>query len=148
MFIKSTKRLYFYKAFDTVPHNEPLLKLWSGGITGNLCSWFHSNLSFCQQCVSVNGCLSSVLHIKSGVPQGNILGPLLFLIYINDISKSVNHSTELKFADDTKCFKSINTQMNSTYLQQDLNSLFQWSINNHLSTLVSVLYYNVCSHLT
>ena len=65
------------------------------------------------------------------------MGPLLFLIYINDLSESVKHSTVFKFADDAKCYKSINTQMDSTHLQQDLNSLFQWSINNRLSFNIS-----------
>jgi len=115
----------------------PVLKLWSGGITGNPWSWFHSYLSFHQQCVSVNGYLSSVLPVKSGVLQDSILGPLLFLIYINELSESVKHSTVFKFADDAKCYKSINTQMDSTHLQQDLNSLFQWSINNRLSFNIS-----------
>jgi len=77
------------------------------------------------------------LPVKSGVPQGSILWPLLFLIYINDLSESVKHSTVFKFVDDAKCYKSINTQMDSTHLQQDLNSLFQWSINNRLSFNIS-----------
>ena len=129
--------LDFSKAFDSVPHNKLLSKLWFNGITGNLWSWFRSYLTSRYQCVSVNGCLSNVLPVKSGVPQGSILEPLLFLIYINDLSQVVVHSTIFKFADDLKCYLPIRTHMDSTHLQHDLNLLYKWSTENLLSFKVN-----------
>ena len=74
---------------------------------------------------------SNCLPVLSGVPQGSILGPLLFLVYINDL-QSVLETFQLKFSDDTKCFKQINSMSDAYQLQDDLNSLLKWSINNHL----------------
>ena len=77
------------------------------------------------------------MPVLSGVPQGSILGPLLFLVYINDLPSVLETCQLLIFADDTKCFKQINS-MSDTYLQQDdLNSLLRWSIDNHLHFNVS-----------
>ena len=126
----------FHKAFDSVPHNELLVKLWNMGITGTLWRWFGSYLRDRTQCVSVNNCLSSHLPVISGVPQGSILGPLLFLIYINDLPSSIT-SQVLIFADDTKCFRQITTTSDTQQLQSDLDSLLNWSLNNHLSFNIS-----------
>ena len=92
---------------DSVPHNELLMKLWSVGITDKLWIWFQSYLSNCTQIVSINNCLSDPLPIKSGIPQGSILDPLLFVIYIKDILSSIIYSNFFKFADDVKCYKAI-----------------------------------------
>ena len=105
----------FRKAFDSVPHNELLLKLWNIGITGSLWKWFRSYLNNRSQCVSVKNSLSNCLPVLSGVPQGSILGPLLFLVYINDVPSVLETCQLLIFADDTKCFKQINS-MSDTYL--------------------------------
>ena len=85
------------------------------------------------QCVRINNCLSELLPVLSGVPQGSILGPLLFIIYINDLPNSIHSSNILISAEDTKCYKHIYNTTDINLLQQDLDSLFQWSIDNHLS---------------
>ena len=124
--------LDFAKAFDRVPHNQLLLKLWSIGITNDLWLWFRSYLYKRYQCVRINNSCSDYLSVLSGVPQGSILGPLLFLIYINDLATSTQFSHVLSFADDTKCFKVISNHLDSLQLQQDLKSLATWSDNNHM----------------
>ena len=125
--------LDFSKAFDRVPHNELLLKLWQIGITGNLWWWFKSYLYNRYQCVRLNGSYSTLLPVLSGVPQGSIFGPLLFLVFINDLYLSIHHSNALSFADDTKCYKLIFELLDSIKLQDDLNSLFDWSQDSNLS---------------
>jgi len=122
--------LDFSKAFDRVPHDKLLLKLWQVGITGNLWCWFKSYLNNRSQCVRLNGSYSALLPVLSGVPQGSILGPLLFLVYINDLYTSIHHSNALSYADDTKCYKFIFELIDSLRLQDDLNSLSDWSNNN------------------
>ena len=113
-----------------MPHNELLIKLWNMGVTGTLWSWFASYLSNRSQCVSVNNCLSSFLSVISGVPQGSILGPLLFLIFINDLPSTII-SQSLIFADDTKCFQKINTVSDIQQLQNDLDSLLDCACMFH-----------------
>ena len=91
------------KAFDTVSHAKLLSKLWDAGIIGSLWSFFKAYLSNRQQCVVVDRCESEWRSVSSGVPQGSILGPLLFILFIDDLSHVPSFTTPLLFADDTKC---------------------------------------------
>ena len=115
------------KAFDKVWHTGLLHKLKVNGISGNLLKWFGSYLEERQQRVVINGQCSSKLELNAGVPQGSILGPLLFLIYINDILQNV--SCELyMFADDTFIFEPIdNYDISFKRLNDDLVHLANWS---------------------
>ena len=116
----------FTKAFDSVPHNELLLKLWKIGVTGKLWQWFKEYLSNREHYVSVDDAGSSLLLVKSGVPQGSILGPLLFLIYIDDLPVRIANSECYLFADDVKIFKSIIESNSPQLLSSDLSSLNDW----------------------
>ena len=120
------------KAFDTVSHSILLNKLWSIGITGTLWTWFKDYLSNRYQRVTINNSYSDLLPVNSGVPQGSILGPLLFLVYINDMSSYIHHSQLLKFADDTKCFRHISTLSDHNALQEDITAVFTWSRDSDL----------------
>ena len=94
------------KAFDTVPHNRLLMKIRAYGINGPLLSWLKSFLTDRFQRVVVRGACSSWVSVKSGVPQGTVLGPIMFLIYINDISHGLTSPVKL-FADDMKVYSVI-----------------------------------------
>ena len=125
--------LDFRKAFDTIPHPELLFKLRSHGITGSLWSWFQAYLSNCSHYPFVDGCSSNILPVKSGVPQGSVLGPLLFLIYVNDIPNVTTFCRPYLFADDTKFLETIYHHTSSKHLQEDLDSLATWCSNWRLS---------------
>jgi len=121
------------KAFDSVPHPQLLYKLSTFNIGGELWAWFLAYLTNRNQFVSINGCNSYLLPVESGVPQGSILGPLLFIIYMNDIPCVVAHSKVLLFADDTKCFRHIKELTDMHLLQYDLDCLTSWSTTSLLS---------------
>ena len=118
--------LDFRKAFDSVPHQELLYKLWQMGITGSLWSWFKCYLSSRSHYVCIDGINSSSLPVRSGVPQGSILGPLLFLIYINDLPNVITNTACYMFADDTKFIKSISCFNDHLQFQQDIISVETW----------------------
>ena len=126
--------LDFSKAFDTVNHDVLLQKLQHYGIRGSALKWFQSYLSDRCQYVTYNGQESSKKAINCGVPQGSILGPLLFIIYINDLSNVCNHMMSLLFADDTNLFVSgkdvIKLQQE---VEMDLNKISEWLKINKLS---------------
>ena len=118
--------LDFKKAFDSVSHQELLFKLWQMGITGPLWSWFQCYLSGRSHYVSVDGESSLSLPVLSGVPQGSILGPLLFLIYINDLPNPITNTACFMFADDTKFIKTILSFNDHLLFQQDITSVEVW----------------------
>ena len=89
------------KAFDTIDHQILLQKLYHYGIRGLAHNWFRSYLSNQQQFVSMSGSSSEMMSVKCGVPQGSTLGPLLFLLYINDLNPAFNKVITIHFADDT-----------------------------------------------
>ena len=98
--------LDFKKAFDYVPHRRLIYKLCSYGVAGKLLSWIEPFLSDRSQLVSLGGCHSSLVSVSSGVPQGSVLGPILFLLYVNDLPEVVNGLVKL-FTDDTKLFHGV-----------------------------------------
>ena len=117
------------KAFDKVWHAGLLYKLEKNGITNNLLSWFGDYLYDRRQRVVLNGQSSTWGSITAGVPQGSVLGPLLFLIYINDIVDVVNSKVKL-FADDTSLYLTVDDpEFAATTLNRDLSSLDVWSKN-------------------
>ncbi len=89
------------KAFDTVDHEILLLKLLHSGFKHSVVNWFRSYLTHRSQCTCVNGALSDVRQMSSGVPQGSILGPLLFICYINDLPNILTKAKAFIYADDT-----------------------------------------------
>ena len=118
--------LDFAKAFDKVPHLRLLSKLIYYGITGNTQNWIKSFLSNRKQRVSVNGALSDITDVTSGVPQGSALGPVILLLYINDIDGNMKSSIRL-FADDSIIYRKIFSKTYHEILQNDLNQLQTWS---------------------
>ena len=116
--------LDFKKAFDKVPHQRLLLKLKAHGI--GMINWIEKWLIDRRQRVVVDGEVSNWKSVLSGVPQGSVLGPILFLIYINDLDDDIT-SKMLKFADDTKVFRKIKSDADRQHLQDDLNKLIEWS---------------------
>ena len=115
--------LDFSKAFDTVPHKRLIQKLNSYGITGNLSKWIESFLSNRTQRVRVNSTYSNYTKVRSGIPQGSILGPLLFVIFINDLPEGLSSHCKI-FADDTKLYGSPEDHDS---IQEDLLKLMSWS---------------------
>ena len=118
--------LDFQKAFDKVPYQRLLLKLKAHGIGDSITDWIEQWLTDRRQRVVVDGEVSNWKSVLSGVPQGSVLGPILFLIYINDLDDNIT-SNVLKFADDTKLFRKVNTDGDKQHLQNDLDILVKWS---------------------
>ena len=140
--------LDFQKAFDKVPHQRLLLKLKACGVGNDVINWIEKWLTHRRQRVIVDGEISNWKSVLSGVPQGSVLGPKLFLIYINDLEDDISSKvlkfaddTKVfrkdfedaifnkvpKFADDTKVFRKVTNDTDKQSLQDDLDKLVKWS---------------------
>jgi hypothetical protein len=115
------------KAFDTVPHKRLLKKLeQQAGVKGKVLQWIREYLSNRKQRVTVRGKTSEWRDVTSGVPQGSVLGPILFLIYVNDLPEGIDSFLSM-FADDVKIIRRIMTDEDRQRLQDDLDKLEEWS---------------------
>ena len=123
--------LDFAKAFDLVPHEELIYKLSCYGFRGNLIIWITEFLLGRKQRVVIGKAKSEWSNVSSGVPQGSVLGPLLFLVYINDMPEALNHFCKL-FADDSKLIAIIKNSNYKTMLQEDSNTLANWANENEI----------------
>ena len=133
--------LDFSKPFDSVPHERLVVKLDFHGIRGKMLNWIRAFLTNRKQKVSVNGVLSLSRPVVSGVTQGSVLGLVLLLLFINDISNSIHSNLHL-FAGDCVLYKEVATQQDCQILQQDLHLLPHWPKAWQLSFNVSK-----CCHL-
>ena len=124
--------LDFSKAFDKCDHGIILDKLNALGINGKLYRWIEDFLRNRKQIVVVNGFKSKQVDVTSGVPQGSVLGPMLFLILMYDISNGLNSSILSSFADDTKVWRGINDDVSKIQLQNDLNTIYNWAVQNNM----------------
>ena len=118
--------LDFSKAFDKVPHQRLLHKLSYYGVKGTTLQWISAFLSDRKQQVLLEGVRSTEADVVSGVPQGTVLGPLLFLAYINDMPECATSSTTRLFADDSLLYRKVRGYRDSALLQRDLTALSDW----------------------
>ena len=117
--------LDFQKAFDKVPHQRLLLKLKAHGMGNDVINWIEKWLTYRRQRVIVDGEISNWKSVLSGVPQGSVLDPILFLIYINNLEDDIS-SKVFKFADDTQVFRKVTNDTDKQRLQDDLDKLVKW----------------------
>ena len=132
----STDVIYFdfSKAFDSVNHDLILHKLkYEYAIDGSLLKFLMNYLGEREQSVVLDGIKSSSKPVLSGVPQGSILGPILFVLFIYILPQGISEDTHLAlYADDTKIWRSIRNEEDIVQLQKDINNLHMWSINNKM----------------
>ena len=124
--------LDFKKAFDTVDNDILLNKLYSMGFTPKLLKFFADYLSNRKQYVSHGSFISKSYHTCSGVSQGSVLGPLLFLIMVNDLIQVVKYAKCLLYADDLKLVQKINKDVTPEHLQSDIDRIYKWSVDNKM----------------
>ncbi|KAF7247973.1 RNA-directed DNA polymerase from mobile element jockey [Varanus komodoensis] len=121
--------LDFSKAFDIVPHNILISKLAKTGLDGKTIRWIQNWLN--QSRVLINGTFSNWMEVSSGMPQGSVLGPVLFNIFINDLDEEVQGKI-IKFADDTKLGRIANTLEDRMKIQGDLDKFERWAETNRM----------------
>jgi len=120
----------FEKAFDRVPHNRLISKLYKYNINENIIKWIKAYLHNRVQRVKINSCFSDWANVVSGIPQGSILGPLLFIIYINELPNICESGSQLfLYADDAKIYHHIFSDRDKENLQSDLTRLTSWADN-------------------
>ena len=145
--------LDFTKAFDSGPHIRPLSKLHSYGFRDPLIGWLKSFLIGRRQRVCVHDTVSMWHKVTSGIPHGSVLGPVLFLLYINDLRDNVASNVYM-FADDTKIYRPMTSHEDTTILQDDLDCLQSWSakwllnFDLHRCKVMSITKSTACNHDT
>ena len=123
----------FIKAFDCVQHDILISKLEDLDLGQNITSWLKDYLKDRKQSVLANNCISASLGVKQGVPQGSIIGPLMYIKYANDLSKIVKHNHIALYADDTVLYsKNKNLTMAVKKMQKDLSALERWCDENRI----------------
>lgn len=125
--------LDFAKAFDKVDHGVLLHKLRQMGISGTLGRWLHCFLTNRKQIVANEGAESTLMCVTSGVPQGSVLGPLLFIVFIADIDRDTRGSHVASFADDTRVMRELSLSSDAELLQADLEILYRWADKNNMT---------------
>ena len=121
------------KAFDTVSHSVLLSKLPSYGVMNTEFKWLADYLFNRKQIVQYQGAFSNAIPVYTGVPQGSIIGPLLFLIHFNDANRTTNHAKVIAYADDTVIFTSSSDfNIIENHLNDDVKSLAAWFCENEL----------------
>ena len=133
----------FSKAFDRVNHKILLLKLTKLGFNQQIINWIASFLSERSQWVKINNFISKNIEVPSGVPQGSHCGPILFLLFVDDITRCIKSSECLLFADDIKIFKSVGSDSDCFELQLDIDALTNWCQINTLN-----LYIKECNKIS
>ena len=124
--IKADRLTHLYLTFNTPPHELLKCKLFGYGIRGKTLLWIDSILCSRQKRVVINGAKSKWAPVLSGIPQGTVLGPLLFSLYINDIMVDIDSEIRL-FADDCVCYRQIHSIEDTVKLQRDSNRLGRWA---------------------
>ena len=125
--------LDFAKAFDKVDHRVLLHNIKTLGITGRLGVWLYHFLTDITHFVRLQGGVSLDSPVLSGVPQGTVLGALLFIILMGDINRGISSSSIVSFSDDTRLYHGISSVDDCTILQNDLNSVYDWASCNSMS---------------
>ena len=134
------------KAFDSVPHRPLLQKLASLNLDFHIYTWISHYLCKRTQCVGVGGVTSDTCSVTSGVPQGSVLGPLLFLIYIDDISRiSISSGSLTLYADDLVLYRPVRGPSDYRLLQEDIDAISLWTSTNYLSLNPSKCKYMIIS---